>query len=368
MEIVFRDPEARAPGPGDLLLAPADPAQRGRRDLASFVLASGVGGLAKGEGAPRRLVVSANPTLDDLLASAFAARLVAGRALPNGARALAQYAALQREGLQPGEVPLGESIEGIFLAQRNAHGEDLADPAVGERFARDWRRTADVLLAAAEAGTDPFKSALFAGPEFARERAFLAKDRDVYRQDVLRGERWVVRLPGGPPKASALLLREPKALLAKQWARRDEAAPVGHAYLFLAVRWGKGQWVFSTDPVQRLPIRPLAEALQAAESVADGARAAADPWFDGKPFGHTLVASPRAGTRLPDEDVLRVVRAWSRAKRAPTKGQRRLALALAAGGGAAVAAAALFLLLPRDRGPFPPIDYTSRGRMLTADE
>jgi hypothetical protein len=82
----------------------------------------------------------------------------------------------------------------------------------------------------------------------------------------------------------------------------------------LAVHWGKGNWVFSTDPVHHLPIKPLAEALQAAEAGHDAARAGRDPWFDGKPFAHTLVAAPHEGTLLPQEEVLRLVRRWARAR------------------------------------------------------
>lgn len=365
MELVFRDLRSHVPAPGDIVLRPVDAQQQDRRDLAACVLGKGTEALVRGPGEALRLVVAANPTLDDMLAAAFAERLLAGGGLPAAAQGLARYAALQREGLHPGEVPLAESIEGVFLAQRNAHGEHLEDALVGGKFATDWRRTAQVLLAAAERGADAFKSALFGGPEFARERAFLAKDREVYRQDVLRGERWIVRLPGGPPRASALILREPRALLAKQWARGDAEAPIGGAYLLLGVRWGPGQWVFSTDPVQRLPIRPLAEALQTAEAKADRVRAEADPWFDGKPFGHTLVGAPRGGTRLPDDTVLRVVRAWTKARRAPTRGRRRLMFGLAALGGAGLAAGLLLAFLPREEPGRAPVDFRIRGARLT---
>jgi hypothetical protein len=71
--------------------------------------------------------------------------------------------------------------------------------------------------------------------------------------------------------------------------------------------------VFSTDPVMQIPIRPLAELLQAAEAKLDAARAASHPWFDGNAFGHTLVAAPRGGSKLADGEVLAIVRRWSKA-------------------------------------------------------
>jgi hypothetical protein len=364
MEIVFRDLSSSGATPGEILIRPDDLADEGRRDLATLVVTKGLKGLAHGDGPPRRIVVSADPTLDDLLAASFAERLVSGGTLPPGAAAFARYAALAREGLHPGDAPPAESIEGVFLAQRNAHGEDLDSPSVGQRFLADWRRTAAALLLAAEKGVDPFHARLCGGPEFARERAFLAKDREVYRQDVLSGERYVVRIPGGPPEASALVLFEPKSLLAKQWARSDPDAPVGGTYLLLGVRRGPGLWVFSTDPVQRLPIGSLALALQTAEANEDAARAATDPWFDGKPFGHTLVAAPKGGTRLDDADVLRVFAAWGQARR-PTRPGVRRALFVGALGVAVLAAALSWILRSREDEPaFAPIDFTTRGAPL----
>jgi predicted Ser/Thr protein kinase len=318
MELVFRaiaPSELSEPAPGEIHVHPQAPEHRGRRDLAAFVLAHGVEALAQGPGPPKQLVVQADPTLDDMLAATFALHCLAGHKLPRGAAAFARYAAIAREGIQPGNVPIEVSLEGIFLAIRNTFGEDLTEPAVGARFAEDWARMARVILTAAEEGKDPFTVPLFAeSSEFARERAFLLHDLDVYRQDVLRGERWLVRLPDGPAASSALLLRHPTSLLCKYWSRRDTEAPVGGTYLFLAVWWSSGQWVFSTDPIQRLPIRSLAEELQCAEQRKDSTRAIADPWFDGAPFGYTLVAAPRAGTLLDDAEVLGIVKGWVHAQ------------------------------------------------------
>ena len=126
-----------------------------------------------------------------------------------------------------------------------------------------------------------------------------------------------MRLPGGPPKASGLMLRQPKCLLWKHWARADEEAPLGGSYLFTAVCGEDGNWIFSTDPVHRQPIKGLAEVLQAAELQAAGEEAKSDPWFDGQPFGHTLVAPPKRGSKLTSKEVLRIARQWSRARKAP---------------------------------------------------
>jgi hypothetical protein len=318
MEIVFRaklPPEDAAPA-GEIFIVPKG-ADAQRRDIAAYVVSHGVPGLMQGAGPIKRIVIpcdTTRPTLDDMLAASFVQRLIEGTGLPAGAATFAKYAALAREGLQPGDMPLDCSMEGIYLAIRNSAGEDLTDAYTASKFLEDWDRVAQTILRAADAGKDPFVSNLFEeSSQFARERAFLKKDESVYREDVRRGEHWLVQLPGGPPTSAMLVLEQPKSLLWKYWSRRDTSAPAGGSYLLLVVDWGKGNWVISTDPIQRLPIKDLATALQAAE-VQKNPEAASDPWFDGAPFGHTLVAAPRGGSKLSSQQILGVIKKWGKAK------------------------------------------------------
>src|SRR5262249_3130319 len=117
-----------------------------------------------------------------------------------------------------------------------------------------------------------------------------------------------------------LYLHQPKSLLFPHWSRTDRAAPAGGHYLFLAVNWGNGVWVFSTDPIQRLEIGELAAHLQKAERARAAGRADKDPWYDGRRPEHrgTVVGAPKQGSALPDAEVLRIVKKWARARRAGT--------------------------------------------------
>ncbi|HYV34349.1 MAG TPA: hypothetical protein VE988_01515, partial [Gemmataceae bacterium] len=343
MELVFRKlppAESLDPQPGEVYLLPAAKEHRQRRDLAKFVLEQGADALLQGPGAPERLVLDADPKFDDMLASLFAYQRFQGRTVPAGCKAFAEYAAQLREGLRPTALPLTDSIEGIYLAIRGSAEKSLTDPETAKHFLSDWGRLAATLLKAAEQNKDPFTASLFdpladymgerrtvplksinrakssvaAGVGFLREQAFLVKDLEVYRQDFLRGERWQVRLPGGPPSAPALLLRRPKSLLFKYWTRSPCPPPLDGPYLFLAVTAAEGQWIFSTEPKQKISLQPLAEVLQAAERKQTPGRADQDPWFDGKSMQHAVVASPRHGTRLSESAVLGIVKKWSRAK------------------------------------------------------
>jgi hypothetical protein len=319
MQIIFKPISSAAPAPdaGEIWLRPiaADEAQR--RDLAELVVTHGIAGFVQGSAPFMHVVVPCDnnrPTLDDMLAAAFLQRLVSGKRLPPSAAAFAKYAALAREGLQPGDMPVEVSMEGIFLAIRNNAGADLSKPMESSKFLADWERMAHTILLAADGGKDPFVTNLFGdASQFARERAFLKKDQDVYGEDVRRGQQWLVQIPGGPPTSAMLVLAQPKSLLWKYWSRRDPKAPVGGSYLLLVVNWGNGNWVISTDPVQRLPIKELADKLQAAE-LQKNPQAKAEPWFDGAVFGNTLIGAPRGGTKLPDADVLNIVKKFFKAR------------------------------------------------------
>ncbi len=317
MKLLFREiskPSAMLPGAGELYIHPSSPELQHRRDLATLVVQQGLACLRQGAGPIETIVVRADPTLDDLLAAAFAGELLAGRHLPKAAEAFARYAALVREGLTHGAVSLEVSMQGIFKAIRTAAGNDLTSPEAGQQFAADWARMARPILQAAESGQDPFAMSPFAeGSEFAHERAYLAKDLAVFQQDVMRGEQWVVNIPNGPPRGRALLVRQPRSLLFANWSRSEADSGIGQPYVFLAVTEAPGRWTFSTDPVQRLQIKSLADSLQAAEAAKNPA-AKDDPWFDGKPFGHTLVAAPHGGTKLSERDVLAIVRQWAHAR------------------------------------------------------
>jgi hypothetical protein len=315
MQVLFRKlTDGDGPAPGELLIRARRERHGDCRTLSCLVLDHGLDALEQGPGPLERIIVSADPTLDDLLAALLVQRRLAGDPVPGSFPAFARYAGLVREGLRPSDVPVEVSPEGVFQAIRREAGNELSDPEARQRFLAGWSRMAARITQAAEAGHDPFTAPLFAaGHEFARERTYLAGDRAVYRQDARRGETWRVQLPGAAP-GFGLLLREPQSLMFARWSRDTGAAPDGGAYLFLAVDWGKGEWVFSTDPLLRLSLKPLADLLQKAEAERDPEHARRHPWYDGASRRHTLIAAPHGGTRLPEETVLGAVRAWTRAE------------------------------------------------------
>jgi hypothetical protein len=321
--LVFRNAVTGSPEPHEICVMWADRQSPTTWPRAVHVLTHGLADLPRGTGKIERIVVPLDPTFDDMLAATFCSWLLADQALPPGAAALAEYAKLARAGLRPSPQPLEASIEGVFMAIRNISGEDLSQSTIAARFASDWWRMADRLMQAARDSRNPLTERLFDDIHFARERSYLEADHKVFLQDVAGGEIWKVELPGCATAGRALLLRNPKSLLFKYFARSDADAPGGRAFDLLAVQWGPGKWVFSTDPVRRIPLRQLHAVLQKAEVAHDPTRSTAEAWFDGEPFQHTLISTPANRSVLPDAEILQIVRKWARARPEPNRGQRR---------------------------------------------
>jgi hypothetical protein len=302
------------PPPGELWVRAREARQREERADALLMIRSGPEAFAAGDAVERVVVSSAGtgPTFDEMLAASLAVRRLEGQDV-RAYEPFARYTQAVRHGLIPTEQAPDEAMENIFQAIRNQDGSNLADPVVAEHFLEGWQRMMERITAAAQAGQNPIAQALFAAdPSFVQERAFLRKDQEPYRADVQRGRSWEACLPGGLARCSALLLRQPRSLLFKYWARIDNQTPTGEPYQLLAVDWGGGVWICSTDPVHRLSLQELAEQLQRAESAANPAAAAANAWFDGKPFHHTLIAAPRGGSRLESAAVEQIILDWTK--------------------------------------------------------
>lgn len=157
MDFIFRNfPIDESPTPGSLHLRSARPEDRQRPDLATLALTDGEQAFVRSEEGPiRQIVLKADPTLDDMLASTLLERRLEGLPIPEGVAALAAYSGLVREGLRPGKVAHEVSIEGVYLAVRHAAGPDLTDPVAATTFLTGWRRIAACLFRAADAATDP---------------------------------------------------------------------------------------------------------------------------------------------------------------------------------------------------------------------
>ena len=301
VELVFRRSTAQEmaqPSAGDLLVGMTCDATNTTQGSAQRMLVDGVSAFPQGPGATQRIIVSADPTLDDLLAAEFARILLAGGSVPAGARAFADYAWAVRRGYKPDplEVPLECSLEGIFQATRRSAGIDLSLPDTSQKFFAKWPLLAQRIMAAAAKGIDPTVTAFrVEGSDFVQSATICRRDHDVFRQDVRNGDQWWLSIPtdSGPSKGVGLLLRDPKSKFFKYWSRDRQSHLSGEPYLLLAVKEESAKWTFSTDPVLELP-EIAGRQIAGGGSSSRFAHATQDPWYDGARFQYTLVASRKA--------------------------------------------------------------------------
>jgi hypothetical protein len=329
----FLDSDPPTPTAGELQLRPADRLDAHRTDIATLALEKGCAGFVQGPGPITQLIAPHDPTLDEMLAVLFLMEALAGRPLPRDC-AFASYTASLRKGIRPSEaIPLEDSLEGIYLAIRNAVGDPLTEPDRAARFLSQWERLAAMLLQAIHQRIDPYNHSFFTeATVFQDERQFLRHDLEVYRRDVERGRRWLVHLPDETAPVAGLWLNDPRSALFKFLARLDSAAPQGTGYRFLAVSRPGQLWTFSTDPVDHRRIDSLQQELQKVEQQRDPQRAAQDPWFEGSRFKFTLIGSPKKGTLLNNEEVLSIVQRWGKVREVSRSrmGRRTLVGAVAA--------------------------------------
>jgi hypothetical protein len=311
-------------GPGELLIRPIDfPAQM-RNGLALLALERGPEAFLRGAGEIEVILVQEEPGLDDMLAAEMVRARLQGLSLPEGLRAVAQYAGTWREGVIPDResVPIEQSLA-LTYHVIFSNADDSAGRFCWNEFIVGWNRLSAAIWRGAEQGLDPSADAILEkNPDFTRERSYLREDRETYRLDVQCAERWMMRFPGVPGDSSALILRNPKSSVWFRLAWTDPDSPSGRGYLLVGVEKdsqpdctndGKRgtSWRFMTHRTRKLSLKALAASLQQAEVEVAADLAPDDPWYDGHRHGHTLIGSPWCGSQLPRDRVLEIVRTWT---------------------------------------------------------
>ena len=252
------------------------------------------------------------PTMDHVLALWLLGRESHGAGDAH-CEALASYARSARLGLAPGSAPPESSPRTVF-EELKRDCDDLASPSQARRLVLRSFDLFDALHRRMSEGRDLFGRDILDGlPDFQPEIALLRKDRSVYLDDRQRGRAYhaVLRSPVGEHPVDLLLLDNPLSSRFMEWARQDPDAENGAGFALLLARDEDGAWLLSSDPARRLRVGRLAEPLQGLEDrVRRGAGAPPledDPWYDGSRHGGTLVGSPRAGTVLDREQILRTL-------------------------------------------------------------
>ncbi len=300
-----------------------------------------------------------DPDFDAMVSCWLVRRLVEDGDLPPEAEALVGYSALVDQGEYRVDLTnpttATDAIHVAYLALQNlglgysetiVQGLNLLDVVLAAiRAARGGHlrglSVADLLppahrpSAVREHEVVKAVGAWRADPAFGRARALIDDDLAKFQQDKSAATTATVDLPaldgGAPIGARAFIAAGPTAsVLNKYWVRAE-----GFAYFICPIKEMQDgvstRIILSLDPTwkealsgRRPTLRGLGFRLEQAEASArsgapskdrgkpprylDGSCDNADPWYDGRGHGHTIVDSPRAGTVLPYAEVCRIAK------------------------------------------------------------
>src|SRR5256885_1901474 len=131
MQIEFRPLNPDIPRnalPGELVVRPSNSSDFDRTDLTRLALERGVAAFVRGQAPITRIIVSDDPSLDDLVAVLVLEAELAGKPLPTDSP-WGHYVAVLRGGMRPNRnLPIEDSLEGLFAMIRQEAGDPLTDP------------------------------------------------------------------------------------------------------------------------------------------------------------------------------------------------------------------------------------------------
>jgi serine/threonine protein kinase len=297
---------------------------------------------------PFTIVLHEQPDLDCLISAYLAIAYLDTQSFPAAADALARYADLVDEGSPGFTLARPFTLYAAYqqLANRLARRTWDSDAAGWQERLRQGLSLVAYVVAELGRGralpdVDAFACPGLFGPE---DRAEVARDVERYRRKLAdprtQARTAPLRLPGrfgGTQEVEALLVRDvqnagdpERCVFFKDWARTDAEHRAGGGFVALSVFHSPGpqqirRGILSVTPTGGVTLRGLGALLDEAEAarrrqvhgvddrvtdpVTGEAKPArpgygnADPWYDGRAHGYTIVDSPRSGTLLTADEI-----------------------------------------------------------------
>jgi hypothetical protein len=299
---------------------------------------------------PFTLVLHEFPDLDSTAAAFLAVEYLATGRFPKGADLLALYVDRVDEGYPGMSLDRPFTLYAAYQELVTRLSADDSVPAAAQwirSMTEGLRLVGYVVEQAGRTGVPLEEVDAFACPGL-----FRVEEREAVREDIRRYEHKladprclartaVLRLPGRsrePEEVEALLVRDvqnaddpERCVFFKDWARTDARRSASRkGFVALAVFMSEGakltrRCILSVTPDSRASLRGLGALLDQAEGrrraelyavddrVRDRATGAvlpprpgygnADPWYDGRAHGYTIVDSPRRGTVLTADEI-----------------------------------------------------------------
>jgi hypothetical protein len=301
-------------------------------------------------GDPLTIILHEHPDLDGVVSSFLSISYLTTGSFPRGREALARYADKVDEGCLGMTLANPFSLYSAYMQLANRMMRRSWN-SPHEGWQECVRRGLDLVAFVVEQ-VDRQGLPLDRVDAFACPGLFTPDDRREVQDDLERYQRKLadpksharqvrIKLPGqfgGTVEADALLARDvqnaddpERCIFFKDWARSDEKrCPSERGFVALCVFMSPGphqvrRAIISVRPDAGVTLRGLGALLDQAEGsrriqvfgiddrVVDPTTgspkpprpgyANADPWYDGRAHGHTIVDAPRAGTLLTADEI-----------------------------------------------------------------
>lgn len=174
---------------------------------------------------------------------------------------------------------------------------------------------------------EPFSDNLNTPPEFEKEIAQLEEDRARFDEDIKDSETFKIFVPTKGEvtrEVNVLSFKRPtRSKLQKYWAREEFNCGVLIVPIDREKKGSIDRFIISVDPNSDLMLPVLGRRLELAEA-AERKRIGlprigpprfeaeysdnADPWYDGRGHGYTIVDSPAAGTVLDYDQIIQILK------------------------------------------------------------
>jgi hypothetical protein len=264
------------------------------------------------------------PDFDSVASIFLVLKLVENGTIDTSMETLAAYTKMVDSASLPKDIDLTSTPYSILRAlfARIKGGEDEVNR---DRVEEGLRFMRFLHSKSAEGYNIVQNKLLFSGVErFERAIKRIEGDYFYYLSDLSSAERMVLDLPltsgTGMKKADALIVKNPKSLLLKEWAKRDrEASSIGDGFTLIVTNFGNKRYILGVDPEKGVNLKGLGDLLNQEEAKKRMTlqRPFPLPWYDGNCpfFDFRVIDSPHDETSLSQEEVVSVIVAFGRGLR-----------------------------------------------------
>lgn len=261
-----------------------------------------------------RIITHRFPDFDAMSSSFLALKLLEQGKVDESMERLASYSKMVDSASLPKQIDLSSTPYSILRALYSTIKKKNEEEINQERV-KTGIKFMNFLYSKSEEGYDIFQNrSLFAGVE-SYEKAIRKCDDDYfnYLQDVTRAEKMRLSLPlsqgQGRKEVDALIIRNPKSFLLKEWARRDrEHAPCGKGFGFLMTNMWNKRYILAVDPEAGVNLKGLGDLLNEKEKTKreKSPKSSSYCWYEGNCpfFNYRIIVSPQDETLLTHEEIV----------------------------------------------------------------